>query len=184
MPKNKKTNGCLITVWTLIGIIFVLILTCVISILIPENPIAIASSMIRSDLPKGTAIVNDDYDGPSFPLGDGYTWIVLQIPAEEISRFKNSLAETPYWKSLPLPTELAENERYLQPSFFGVNETIPIDTSTGYYLFIDHQEEYNKAQKRQAYDTSIPFYKRASLNYTFGLFNDKDGRLYLLRFDT
>jgi hypothetical protein len=140
MTKNIN-KGCLIAV-VLLGI---LILACVISVIIPENSVKVASSMLRIDLPKGTTILIDDDSGPSFPTGDGYTWMVLQVPHEEIIEFANSLETSPVWKPLPLPPELAENRDYLQPTIMsGVEGTIPIATSTGYYLFIDSQEEYSK----------------------------------------
>ena len=165
-----------------------LIFTCVLEPLLPGYQIRLASSMLRTKLPKGTtAIVIDDSPGLPFPGGasDGYTFLILQIPPKKIAEFTNTLEESPIWKPLPLPARLAENEHFLQPRIIGaIEETIPIDSSTGYYLFIDHQEEYNKAHDSQTYDTAKPFYERSSLNYTFGMFDDKTGKLYLWSLDT
>ncbi len=181
-----------INIWFPI-IIVLLILACIasccVSALIPENPIKLGSSMSRVELPKGTTIVTDNDTGPGLPIpggaSDGFTFLVLQIPPEKIVEFTTTLKESSFWKPLPLPAELAEHERAIQPSIAGgIEETIPIATSTGYYLFIDKQEEYNKRSGKQVYPIETPFYERRSFNFTFGLFNDKDGKLYLWRLDT
>jgi hypothetical protein len=167
-------------------IILACISACLISFLGLEDPVMLASSMFRVKLPNNTTVIaNDNSPGLPFPGGasDGYVFIVLQISSEKIAEFTNTLKESSYWKSLPLSEELAQNENWLQPSI-GIEETIPITTSTGYYLFIDSQEEYNKEHGEQYYDTSKPFYDRLSFNFTFGLFNDKDGKLYLWHIDT
>ena len=176
-----------------VGLSILLLLVCVVScfflvfsdLITPQSPVEFASSALRIDIPKDTTVIVDNNDGPSFPLGDGYSWMVLQIPTEKAIEFTNSLKKSPIWKPLPLPKELAEAEHYLQPTFeFGLEGTIPITTSTGYYFFIDSQEEYNKRNAKQTYDTTEPFYKRPSFNFTFGLFDDQDGKLYLWSIDT
>ena len=163
------------------------IFACVFAVFLPKSPTSYASQALRINIPKGTTVIIDDYEEPSFPLGDGYSRMVLQIDPEEIVEFTNSLKASPIWKPLPLPEELAKGIDYLQPSNgFGLegNIPIPITTATGYYVFIDSQEEYNKRHNTQDYDTSQPFYDRPSFNFTFGLFDDKDGRLYLWSIDT
>jgi hypothetical protein len=187
MKNNMKKSFLPITMGLLSLLILACITSCIFYALTPENPIDLASSMLRIKLPEGTTVVTNDDTGPGLPIpggaSDGYTFLVLQIPYEKIGEFTNILEASSYWKPLPLPIELAQHEEYLQPTF-GIKATIPIATSTGYYLFIDSQEEYNKEHGKQTYDTTRPFYERFSFNYTFGLFNDKDGKFYLWRIDT
>ena len=165
------------------------IASCLAPILIPEEPISLARSMSRVEFPKDTTIVTNNDTGPGLPIpggaSDGYTFLVLQIPPEKIGEFTTTLIKSSFWKPLPLSSELADHEKYIQPSFmYGVEETIPIATATGYYLFIDRQEEYNISTGKQVYEIATPFYERSSYNFTFCLFNDKDGKLYLWRIDT
>jgi len=172
----RKNRGCLITSSI---IIVVVTAVCVISGRITSDPLNYAGSVLRIPVPDGTTVIVDDYMEPSFPTGDGYSWMVLQISPEKINEFAASLEASSIWMPLPLPPELAENERYLQPTIMsGVEGAIPITTSTGYYLFRDRQKENGGP------DTIKPFYERSSLNYTFGLFNDKDGKLYIWSLDT
>jgi hypothetical protein len=175
------------------GLILLLVLACVasclISVLIPENPIKLASSISRVTLPKGTTLVTNNDTGPGLPIpggaSDGYTYLVLQIPSEKMVEFESTLKQSSYWKPLPLSAELADHEDIIQPSISGgIEETIPITSSTGYYLFIDSQEEYNNSSGEQVYDIATPFYDRYSYNFTFCLFNDKDGKLYIWSLDT
>jgi hypothetical protein len=189
MKNNIKKFWIPITVGLLMLLVLACMASCLVAILIPENPIKLASSMSRVELPKGTTIVTNNDTGPGLPIpggaSDGYTFLVLQIPPEKVVEFTTTLKKSPFWKPLPLSAELAEHEEYIQPSFMGgVEETIPIATSTGYYLFIDSQEEYNKSSGKQVYEVATPFYERYSYNFTFCLFNDKDGKLYLWRIDT
>ena len=179
---SKNTNNdCLIIVLTFVGGVIILILACVIiNSLVPSNPVSFASSSLRIAIPKDTTVIIDEYSEPSFPTGDGYSWTVLQIQTDKIDEFKESLKNSSDWKPLPLPKELAENEQFLQPTFMsGVEGEIPIASATGYYIFIDEQKE-----GKQSSDIATPFYERFSFNYRFGLFNDKDGRLYIWSIDT
>jgi hypothetical protein len=161
---------------------------CVLEPLLPGRPIRLAKSMIRTDLPGGTTVLTiDDDPGLPFPGGasDGYTFIILQIPSEQTSEFANSLNESQSWKRLPLPVVFLVNESLLQPDITDDQEnTIPLDSPNGYYLFIDHQEEYNQTHRDQTYDTKKPFYERASFNFTFALFDEKTGKLYIWSLDT
>ena len=176
---------------TFIGLLVLLTLACIASCLIPTfipaNPIKLAGSMLDVDIPEGsTVLTNNDTGGRlPFPGGasDGATFIILQIPPEKVVEFADTLADSPSWKALPLSPEFAGHEEEFQPSF-GIEGTIPITTSTGYYFFVDWQEEYNKEKGEQEYDTTKPFYERISENFTFGLFNDKDGKLYVWGIDT
>jgi hypothetical protein len=175
--KAKPKPGCLIA----IVVVLVAIRICVFDSYISSNPLNFASKAVRVGIPKGTTVIIDDYSEPSFPTGDGYSFTVLQIPPDKINEFINSLKKSTDWKPLPLPKELAENERFLQPTIMAsVNGEIPIASATGYYIFIDEQKEEN----RQSPEMATPFYERYSFNYRFGLFNDKDGRLYIWSIDT
>jgi hypothetical protein len=173
--------------WTVVMLPFVCIAACLISAAIPENPLKLASSMLDVKLPWGTTVLINHDTGPGLPIpggaSNGYTFMILQIPPEKVAEFKKTLETSPVWKPLPLPQEFEGHEDEFQPSF-GIEEMIPITTSTGYYFFIDYQEEYNKRKGEQIYDTSKPFYERRSENCTFGMFNDKDGKLYLWNIDT
>ena len=170
MIKKESKKGWLITFTVLI----IAIGACVIESFIPDNPVKYVSSALRIKIPNGTTVFNDDYSEPSFPTGDGYSWTILQVPPDKITILVNSIEASPIWNTLPLPPELVEHEHYIQPnSMFGVEGEIPITTSDGYYVFIDRQDE-----------TSEPFYERSSFNYTFGLFNIEDGKLYLWSLDT
>lgn len=165
------------------------IASCLAPILIPEDPIRVARSMSGVELPKGTTILTniDTYTGLPIPGGasDGYTFLVLQIPPQKIGEFTTTLEKSSFWEPLPLSPELADHEEYIQPSFiYGVEETIPIASVTGYYLFIDRQEEHNKSSGKQVYEIATPFYERYSYNFTFCLFDDQVGKLYLWRSDT
>jgi hypothetical protein len=161
--------------WLIAFIVFVVAIgACVVDAFIPDSPVKYISSVLRIKIPKGTTVISDDYSEPSFPTGDGYSWTILQVPPEKITEFVSSIEASPIWKPLPLSSELASHEHYIQPAFmFGVEGEIPITTSEGYYVFIDRQD-----------NTIKPFYERPSFNYTFGLFNKKDGKLYFWNLDT
>lgn len=183
MRNNIKKFWLPVTAGLLVLLPLACIASCLISILIPRDPIKLARSFSEVELPKGTTIVMNNDTGPGLPIpggaSDGYTFLVLQIPPGKIVEFTATLEKSPLWKPLPLSAQLAEQEEgILQPSISGgIEETIPIATSTGYYLFIDRQEEYNKSSGEDVYDIATPFYKRYSYNFTFCLFNDQDGKL-------
>ena len=185
--KKVKKYFLPVTAGLLVLLPLVCIGSCLFSVFVPVDPLELASSMSGVDLPKGTTVLTNNDTGPGLPVpggaSDRYTFIVLQIPPEKIIEFAGTLEKSSLWKPLPLSPEFAGHEDRLQPSF-GIEETIPITTSTGYYLFVDYQEEYNKEKGKQIYDTTKPFYERYSENFKFGLFNDKDGKLYLWRIDT
>ena len=167
---------CVIGAWALTGFI---------GSFFPMSPVEFAGVLLKVDIPEGTTVISDVYSESSFPTGDGHTWTVLQIPHEKVNEFAASLKASPFWKPLPLSPELADQQAYLQPTImFGLDGTIPIKNATGYYFFVDRQEASNKKDNSQTYDTFIPFSKRNSLNYTFGLFNDRDGKLYVWSIDT
>lgn len=139
-------------------------------------------------LPKGTIVIKNKSAGDGLPLpggaSDGYTFLLLQIPPSEIVVFARRLENSSAWRSLPLSSELSKNQKWLQPSI-AINETIPIAaTSSGYYMFVDFQEVNKRRKSKSADEVAKPFHERHSLNFKFGLFNDKDGKLYLWRLDT
>ncbi len=178
---NTRVFVLPVTVGLSVLLIMVCVIYCLFSALIPQSAVVFASSMLRTKLPEGTIILtNEDNSGFDLPIpggiSDGDIFMILQIPLEEKAEFSNTLKASIAWKDLPLPTEFVENV------FNG--DRMPLTASTGYYLFIDSQEEYNKTHNKPDYDTTRPFYERYSYNYTFGLFNKKDGKLYLVRFDT
>jgi hypothetical protein len=184
--KTRKKIG-LTTVILMAVAFYALLLACVTESL-TSNPVNLASSLLRTDLPQGTTVITNVDTGPGLPIpggaSDGYSFLVLQIPPEKTTGFAGKL-KSPLWKPLPLAPDLAKAERYLQPTIMsGVEGNIPIATSTGYYLFFDRQEEYNRTHSRQTYDTTRPFYERSSSNYTFGMFDDQSGKLYLWSIDT
>lgn len=88
--------------------------SCLVSILIPEDPLDLASSMSKVKLPKGTTILTNNDTGPGLPIpggaSDGYTFLVLQIPPEKIAEFTTTLKKSSFWKPLPLSSELAEHQ--------------------------------------------------------------------------
>ncbi|MFZ5856375.1 MAG: hypothetical protein ACOYZ6_06055 [Chloroflexota bacterium] len=181
---NASPDGCTIVAGIVSAVFLLLILACIISFVIPTNPITLASSMAQVDIPTGVTVRTNDDTGPGLPIpggaSDGYTFLVIQIPPAKISEFSQTLTNSNIWKPLPLPQEFIDNEWLLQPD----NGTIPLDTLKGSYLFVDRQDSYNKNHKERRYDTSQPFYERYSFNFTFGLFDDKTGLLYLWRLDT
>lgn len=185
MKTSKKISRTKVII--LVVAFFALLLACVTDSL-NSNPVKLASSLLRTDLPQGTTVITNVDTGPGLPIpggaSDGYTFLILQIPLEKITEFAGKL-KPPLWKPLPLTPDLAKAERYLQPTIMsGVEGNIPIATSTGYYLFLDRQEEYNRTHSRQTYDTTRPFYERSSSNYTFGMFDNQTGKLYLWSIDT
>ena len=176
MSKIKLKPGCLIS----IIVILILIGICSYEAYISSDPINFAGKAVRVKIPKGTTVIVDDYSEASFPTGDGYSWTVLQIPSNKINEFKDLLKNSPNWKPLPVTQELAEHEHFIQPTFMlGVQGEIPIKSATGYYIFIDEQVE-----ERGGPDIDLPFYERSSFNFRFGLFDDRDGRLYIWSIDT
>lgn len=189
MKNNIKKFWFPITAGFVVLSVLACMLSCLASVLIPEDPFKLASAIARVELPKGTTIASNNDTVPGLPIpggaSDGYAFLVLQIPPEKIAEFTSTLKKSPFWKPLPLSAELAEHEDVIQPSIAGgVQETIPIATSTGYYLFIDHQAEYNKKTGKQVYEVATPFYDRYSYHFSFCLFNDKDGKLYIWNLDT
>jgi hypothetical protein len=183
-PKKKLSR---VIIGLLVFLPLACIASCLIPIFIPGNPIELAGSMLDIDIPKGTTVLTNDDTGPGLPFpggaSDGYTFIILQIPPEKSDEFINTLEASPLWKPLPLSPEFTGHEEEFQPAF-DIEGTIPITTSTGYYFFVDWQAEHNKESGEQVYDTTKPFYDRYSENFTFGLFDDKDCKLYLWRIDT
>lgn len=176
--KNLKAN--LIP----LGIVVFLIFACILYAHFQSQPLWYAHSLLKVSIPKGTTVVTDVFEEPSFPLGDGYSWMVLQIPIEKAGEFAHSLEASTSWKPLPLPAELAGCEHSLQPTMADLEGTIPIAESSGYYFFVDAQEEHNKKHESQDYDTQLPFCERKSLNFRFALFNVRDGRVYIWSIDT
>jgi hypothetical protein len=149
---------------------------------IPDSPVRFASRALGVKVPDDSIVIIDQYDGPNIPTGDGYSWTVLQIPSEKIDEFTSTLAESSDWKSLPLSAELAQNDWCLQP---GLTEgEIPIVNTTGYYFLNDYQEAYNQENNRQRYETEKPLCERTSQNFLFGLFDEKDGKLYIWSINT
>ena len=188
---KKETRIDLVPI--LIGIIALIILVVIgalftyglFSGLLSDDPISYANRVLDIRIPKGTTIITDIYEEPSFPTGDGYSWIILQIPSGEIVNFEKSLKSSSIWKPLPLSSDLMENERCLQPSImFKVKEEIPISGAEGYYFFSDHQANHNLSQNEQIYDITIPLCKRPSLNILFSLFDKTDNKLYIWQIDT
>jgi len=191
---KKITKGCLIGCLTAVGIpvllVSLLIGACVIEAGIPRNPVKLAAALLDTPLPNGTVSVTKDDTGPGLPIpggaSDGYTWLVLKVPTDQITNFAHRISVSPQWKSLPLPPELDAAATYLQPTFMdGVKGHIPLETAKGYYLFTDEQAEYNKKYpKRSMYDTAKPFYERCSLDYIFGVFDESTGMIYVWRINT
>lgn len=178
-------KGCLLTAMLAACCLLLLAGACLVSLFMPKSPQQAAADLLNLELPDGVQVVRDVYAEPSFPTGDGYTWTVLQIPAEQVANFKQTLRQSPNWKPLPLPPELAAGESVLQPRFMsGVDGEIPLKTAVGFYLFIDHQEEYNRAHGEKRYDTDQPFYERPSYNFLFAVFDEADGKLYIWSLDT
>ena len=136
MEKDKKkySRHVIITVCVLI---LSIIASCV-YLSIPENLVYYVSRVLNVEIPKGSVLIIDKYEPPSIPLGDGYSWTVIQIPSEKIGEFTNSLKESPDWKPLPLSTELAQNDWCLQPDL--ADGEIPISEATGYYMLHDGQD--------------------------------------------
>lgn len=177
MSKTKLKPGCLIS----IAIILILIGICSFDAYTSNDPIRFASRAVRVKIPKETTVIIDDYSEASFPTGDRYSWTVLQIPSNKISEFKEVLKNSSDWKPLPVTKELVEHENFIQPTFMlGVQGEMPIKSATGYYIFIDEQIE----EREETSFTEMPFYERPSFNFRFGLFDDRDGRLYIWSIDT
>ncbi len=162
----------------IICIVILAIVASYIYLLIKENPVRYVSRLLNVEIPKGSVVIIDKYDAASI----GYSWTVIQIPSEKINEFTNSLKESFDWKPLPLPTELAQNDWCLQPPRLADGK-IPISNAIGYYVLFDAQEAYNKKNNTHTYATEIPLCKRFSQNFLFGLFNEKDGRLYVWQID-
>jgi hypothetical protein len=190
---NMKKEARIDLVPILIGITSLLILVFIgvfftyglFSDLFSDDPISYANRVLDIRMPKGTTVTTDIYEKPSFPTGDGHSWIILQIPSGKVAEFEKSLKSSSKWKPLPLSSNLIENEQCLQPSnMFGVKGEIPTSGTEGYYFFSDWQANYNKSKKEQIYDTSIPLCKRPSLNILFSLFDTTDNKLYIWKIDT
>ncbi len=189
MKKTKKgcLTGCLVA--AAIPVIL-LIGACVIDACTPGNPAKLAAALLDTPLPDGTASVTKDDTGSGLPVpggaSDGYTWLVLKVPSNQVTNFAQRIAASAHWKPLPLPPELAAGEKYLQPTIMhGVQGHIPFETARGYYLFTDEQDEYNKKYpKRSGYDVSKPFYERPSLDYIFGVFDETTGTIYVWSINT
>jgi hypothetical protein len=191
---RKIAKGFLIGCLTAVAIPTVLILTlvggCVVEACLPRNAVKLAAAMLQTELPAGTKAVIKKDTGPGLPIpggaSDGYSWIVLQVPADQIAHFSQTLAGASRWKRLPLPPELAAGENLLQPT--SMNEGrghIPLETAKGYYQFTDEQAEQNrKYPGRIGYDTAKPFYDRPSLDFIFGVFDETTGLLYVWRLNT
>lgn len=175
--------------------VIVLIVACSVTFLIwlffPTSAVTSAKGILRTPLPKDTKVAENDDSGPGLPIpggaSDGYTWLVLQIPLSQITNFSKTLSASPSWKRLPLPPELAVGERYLQPTIMhGVKGHIPLETAKGFYILIDQQAEWNQGFPRPnpPYETSKPIWERPSCDYSFGVFDENTGRLYVWSINT
>ncbi len=191
---KKRTKGCLIGCLVAVGIPVLLVVglvgACVIDAAIPRNPVKLAAAMLQTSLPPGTKAVTKNDTGPGLPIpggaSDGHSWIVLQIPPEQMAGLSTNLAAEALWRRLPLPPDLAAAERYLQPTIMhGVKGHIPLETARGFYFFMDEQAEMNKRYPdRKGYDTSKPFHERSSLDYIFAVYDETTGMLYFWRINT
>ena len=190
---KKITKGCLIGCLVAIGIPVLLVVglvgTCVIDAAIPRNPIKLAAAMLQTDLPVGTKTITKDDTGPGLPIpggaSDGHSWIVLHIAPEQMTDFSHKLSADALWKRLPLSSDLAAAEKYLQPTMHGVKGHIPLATAKGFYYFMDEQAEMNRRYPdRKGYDTSKPFHERYSLDYIFAVYDENTGTLYFWRINT
>jgi hypothetical protein len=159
-------------------------------VILPSDPVKTAEGLLRTKLPPGTKAASRGGSGPGLPIpggaSDGYIWLILQVPRHEATNLAKTISNSPLWKQLPLPPELAAGEKYLQPSHFdGVKGHIPLETAAGYYLLIDFQAEWNeKHNPRPPYKTSLPIWERPSMDYTFGVFDEKTGRIYVWHINT
>ena len=134
---------------------------------LPSDPVKTAESELRTKLPAGTKAAShrDSGAGLPFPGGasDGYSWLILQVSAAEATNFGKTLANSPRWRRLPLPPELAAGAEQLQPSIMGLTGHIPLETAVGYYLLIDYQAEWNERKNpRPRYQTAKPIWQRPS----------------------
>jgi hypothetical protein len=187
MTITKKQKGCLIGCLTPVVLLLALIgLMC-----IPSNPVKVAEGLLRIELPNGTKAVSSKDTGLGLPIpggaSDGYTWLILQVPPNQLTNFAQKVSTVPFWKRLPLPPELAAGEKYLQPTIMdGVKGQIPLETARGYYILIDQQVEWNQRvpPPRPPYQTNTPIWERPSMDYIFGVFDETTGRVYVWSVNT
>lgn len=181
MIERKRTLYLLLI---LLPALFI-ISACLLDVFVDDTPVEFASKLLGVNIPENAVILVDEYSEHAFPLGDGYSFTVFQIPADAIDAFGNQLAGTAYWYPLPLPDDLAEQSGFLQPTFvFGRQEIIPIAEAQGFYYFYDEQVEYNRTHNSNTYEVATPFSERGSFNFTFALFDVRDGKLYFWDLDT
>lgn len=187
MKMTNKQKGCLIGCLTPV----VLLLVLIVLMCIPSDPVKLAEGLLRTKLPSGTKAASAEDTGPGLPIpggaSDGYTWLILQIPPDQATNFSRTVSAMPSWKRLPLPPELAAGERSLQPTIMdGVKGHIPLETAKGYYILIDQQVEWNQRipPPRPPYQTEKPIWERPSMDYTFGVFDETSGRVYVWSINT
>ena len=102
----------------------------------------------------------------SFPGGasDGCALLVLELSEDEAEFFENRLTALPEkWSAIPMSRDQLEAISFT--AYRWPKELRPVASKAGWFLFNDRQ-----------LDKSIPTGKRASLNFTFALY-DKDKRL-------
>lgn len=184
MSMTMQKKGCLVGCLALdVAILWLVILMCQ-----PSEPTKTAEGLLRTELPIGTSVLATEDTGPGLPLpggaSDGHKWIVLQISDEQKSNFTHTVSNSLRWKRLPLPTDLAVQEQLLQP-MDKVKGHIPLETAKGYFILIDRNylRRLTTLSPEQLYESGRSL-SADGCNFTFGLFDETTGRVYVWDIDT
>ena len=105
-------------------------------------------------------------------FGDGYILSEFQCNDGDVLK---EIMNSEHWKSLPLSENM---HRFFYEDYHFFNDlAIPV-IEEGYYFFYDRHD-----QTKDPYDDT-DLYNRASFNFTFAIYNLKQDRLYVCKFNT
>jgi hypothetical protein len=184
MSMTTQKKGCLVGCLALdVVIIWLVILMCQ-----PSDPTKTVEGLLGTNLPIGTQVLATEDTGPGLPLpggaSDGHTWIVLQISEDQKSNFTHAVSSSLRWKRLPLPPDLTAQAQLLQP-MDKVKGHIPLKTAKGYFILIDRNylRRLTTRSPEQLYEPNRSL-SADGCNFTFGLFDETTGKVYVWDIDT
>ncbi len=114
-------------------------------------------------------------------MGDGETFIVFEFSGDD---FKNELSQNKNWKKFPLDDitktiMYGSNDTKIKygPTFTDESgKTKFPEITDGYYMLLDRQDENMKKEGN--------ILNRNSMNFTLGVYDSKENKLYYCKLDT
>jgi hypothetical protein len=139
------------------------------------------SKLVNASIPRDTKVLisSDSHGGL---LGDGEYFVVFQFTGIQYKEFLASLYQNKTWTDLPLPKELEKiifGERKGTYSYEGHGKKkIPYLKRNGKYYFFDRFVKDNPQYK------GASILNRPSNNFIFGLLDNENRKLYIIKYDS